>query len=55
MDTFTVFMTYCKNTALTIGVDLQAVPRGIVKRVKSGNRVDWEIDDVFIENYYHSI
>ena len=38
-----------------MGIDLLAVPRGIAKKVKRGNRVDWEIDDVIIENYYHII
>ena len=55
VDTFTVFMTDCKNSALTMGIELPAVPRGLAKRVKRGNRVDWEIDDVVIENYYHGI
>ena len=40
---------------MTTGIDLLAVPRGIANKVKRGNRVDWEIDDVIIENYYHII
>ena len=40
VDTFTVFMTDCKNSALTMGIELPAVPRGLAKRVKRGNRVD---------------
>ena len=55
VDTFTVFMTDCKNSALTMGIELPAVPRGLAKRVKRGNRVDWEIEDVVIGNYYHGI
>ena len=37
-----------------MGIELPAVPRGLAKRVKRGNRVDWEIVDV-IENYYSDI
>ena len=48
-------MTDCKNSGLTMGIELPAVPRGLAKRVKRGTRVDWEIDDVVIENYYHGI
>ena len=55
VDTFIVFMTDCKNSALTIDIELPAVPRGLAKRVKRGNRVDLEIDDIVIENYYHDI
>ena len=48
-------MTSCKTSALTMGIELPAVPRGLAKRVKRGNRVDWEIDDAVVDNYYHGI
>ena len=53
VDIFSVFMTSCKSSALAI--DLPAVPRGLAKRVNRGNRVDWEIDDIAANNYYHGI
>ena len=44
-------MTRCKSSALFMGVDLHAVHRGFAKRVNRGNRVDWEIDDITVNNY----
>ena len=55
VDIFTVFMTSCKTSALSMGIELPAVPRGLAKRVNRGNRVDWEIDDEVVDNYYHDI
>ena len=55
VDIFTVFMTSCKTSALSMGIELPAVPRGLAKRVNRGNRVDWEIDDEVVDNYYHGI
>ena len=55
VDIFSVFMTSCKSSALAMGIDLPAVPRGLAKRVNRGNRVDWEIYDIVVNNYYHGI
>ena len=49
----TAFMDNCNNLALTIGIELPAVTRGLAKRVKRGNRVDWEFDDAVVDDYYN--
>ena len=51
VDIFSVFMTSCNTSALTMGIELPAVPRGLAKTVNRGNRVDWEIDDAVVDNY----
>ena len=40
VEMFTAFMADCKYLTLTIGIELPAVPRGLAKRMKRGNRVD---------------
>ena len=39
VDIFTIFMTSCKTAALSMGIELPAVPRGPAKRVNRGNRL----------------